>query len=509
MSLPIRPIRKILIANRGEVAVRIIRACRELGIGAALIYSESDARSIPVYIADESRLIGPPPPTESYLRGDRIIAAALEMDCDAIHPGFGFLSENADFAAAVQAAGLIFIGPDSDSISAMGLKTAALALMRAADVPTLPGYEGGDSDDGYLRAAREIGYPVLVKAAAGGGGKGMRIVRAENDLSDAIQSARREAAKAFADDRVFLEKYIDEARHIEFQVFADRHGSTVHLFERECSIQRRHQKIIEESPSPYLTADLRARMGSAAINAAKAVNYCNAGTVEFIVDPRDGQFYFLEMNTRLQVEHPVTEFVTGLDLVKLQIRVAQGEPLPFRQDDISQRGHAIECRVYAEDPANDFLPSIGTILHAAEPQGPGIRVDTGVRSGDEITIHYDPMIAKLIVYGQDRQDAIRRMDSALSQYVILGLTTNLRFLRAVLSHPDFHEGRTTTALIERHFANWQPPDESIPDEGLIAAALYEMLTSQKPTSTAGDFASEGDIYSPWLRADRFRIGETA
>jgi acetyl-CoA carboxylase biotin carboxylase subunit len=508
MIQPIRPIRKILIANRGEVAVRIIRACRELGIGAALIYSDADARSIPVYMADESRLIGPPPPTESYLRGDRIIQAALEMACDAIHPGFGFLSENADFAAAVQAAGLIFIGPDPDSIRAMGLKTAALDLMRAASVPTLPGYEGGVSDEDYLRFAHEIGYPVLVKAAAGGGGKGMRIVRTESDLSDAIHSARREAAKAFADDRVFLEKYIDEARHIEFQIFADRHGNTVHLFERECSIQRRHQKIIEESPSPYLTDDLRARMGMAAIKAAQTVNYVNAGTIEFIVDPRDGQFYFLEMNTRLQVEHPVTELVTGLDLVKLQIRAAQGEPFPFRQGDISQRGHAIECRVYAEDPANGFLPAIGTILHSVEPQGPSIRVDTGVRSGDEITIHYDPMIAKLIVYGQDRQDAIRRMDSALAQYVILGLTTNLRFLRAVVNHPDFRDGRTTTALIERHFANWQPPDQLIPDEVLIAAALAEMLTSRIPTTPAGEAAPEGDLFSPWLRADGFRMGES-
>lgn len=502
-----RPIRKILIANRGEVAVRIIRAARELGIGTALVYSEADAHSIPVYMADDSRLIGPPPPAESYLRGDRIVQVALDMACDAIHPGFGFLSENADFAAAVQSTGLIFIGPDPDSIRAMGLKTAALALMRTAGVPTLPGYEGGGQDDEYLRAAREIGYPVLVKAAAGGGGKGMRIVRAETDLPDALQSARREAAKAFADDRVFLEKYVDEARHIEFQIFADRHGKTVHLFERECSIQRRHQKIIEESPSPYLTADLRAHMGTAAVSAAQAVNYVNAGTVEFIVDPRDGQFYFLEMNTRLQVEHPVTEFVTGLDLVKLQIHVAQGEPLPFRQEDVSQRGHAVECRVYAEDPANGFLPATGTILHATEPQGPGIRVDTGVRSGDEITIHYDPMIAKLIVYGQDREDAIRRMDSALAQYIILGLTTNLRFLRDVINHPDFREGRTTTALIERHFANWQPPTEAIPDEALLAAALSEMLASEMQVPRAGDLAADGDMYSPWLRVDGFRLGQ--
>ncbi len=503
-------INKVLIANRGEVAVRIIHACRELGIQTALVYSEADARSIPVYMADQAVLIGPPPPSESYLRTDRIVEAALSTGCDAVHPGFGFLSENADFAAAVQAAGLTFIGPDPDAIRAMGLKTAALALVRQAGVPTLPGYEGGSAEDDYRRAAQDIGYPVLVKATAGGGGKGMRIVRAESDLDDAIQSARREAEKAFADNRVFLEKYIENARHIEFQVFGDRHGNVVHLFERECSIQRRHQKIVEETPSPYLDADLQARMGAAAVQAAKAVHYVNAGTIEFIVDVDSGRFYFLEMNTRLQVEHPVTELVTGLDLVKLQIRVASGEPLPFRQEDLSQRGHAIECRVYAEDPANGFLPATGKILRAVEPQGPGIRVDTGVGTGDEITIHYDPMIAKLIVYGPNREDAIRRMDTALERYVILGLTTNVRFLRDVVNHPDFREGKATTALIERQFADWRPPQAPVPDEALIAAALGEMLggTALSANGQSG-VSTGGDVYSPWLRTDGFRIGGAA
>ncbi len=500
--------RKILIANRGEVAVRIIRACREMGIGAVLVYSEADADSIAVSMADQAMLIGAPPPAESYLRIDKIVDAALAVGCDAVHPGFGFLSENADFAAAVQAAGLTFIGPDPDSIRAMGLKTTALARVRAAGVPTLPGYAGSDDDQAYLTAAQEIGYPVLVKATAGGGGKGMRIVRVESDLLDAIHAAQREAEKAFADKRVFLEKYIEEARHIEFQVFADRHGNTVHLFERECSIQRRHQKIIEESPSPYLTPDRRAQMGAAAVNAAKAVNYVNAGTIEFIVDVRSGQFYFLEMNTRLQVEHPVTELVTGIDLVKLQIRVAAGEPLPFSQQDISQRGYAIECRIYAEDPANNFLPAVGNILRAVEPAGPGIRVDTGVGTGDAITIYYDPMIAKLIVYGQDRHDALRRMDYALSQYIIMGLTTNLHFLRDVINHPEFQAGNTSTVFIERHLANWQPPMIPVPDEVWIAAALSEMLAARPLAAPAlsNGAAHDSDVYSPWLRTDGFRVG---
>ncbi|MCC7207395.1 MAG: acetyl-CoA carboxylase biotin carboxylase subunit [Anaerolineae bacterium] len=506
-------IRRVLIANRGEIAVRIVRACRELGIASVVTFSEADSGSLAVRMADQAALIGPPPPTESYLRADRILEAARATDCDAVHPGFGFLAENADFAQAVLDAGLIFIGPLPDAIRAMGVKTEALDRVRRAGVPTLPGYAGGGPDADYLDAARAMGYPVLVKAAAGGGGKGMRVVRAESELLPAIESARRESARAFADERVFLEKYVDAARHIEFQVMADHHGNTVHLFERECSVQRRHQKIIEETPSPYLDDGLRVRMGQAAVEAARAVDYRNAGTVEFIVDAATGQFYFLEMNTRLQVEHPITELATSIDLVKLQFRIAEGAPLPFAQDDLSQRGHAIECRVYAEDPANNFLPQPGDVLQAVEPWGPGVRVDSGVGAGDAITMYYDPMIAKLIVHAEDRAEALRRMDAALSEYVIIGPTTNIRFLRDVLAHPVFQAGEATTAFVERHFEGWTPPQDQDkpPDAALIAAALAEMLLAPAAqpangSAGAGDQAGEMDRFSPWARADGFRIG---
>lgn len=498
-------IQKVLIANRGEVAVRIIRACRELGIRTVAVYSEADAKSLAVRMADQAVLIGIAPPSESYLRGDKIVAAALETGCNAVHPGFGFLSENAEFAQAVQQAGLIFIGPSPDAIRAMGLKTTALALAERATVPTVPGYRGGGSDDDFARAADQIGYPVLVKAAAGGGGKGMRIVRAAAELSTALESARRESLKAFADERVFLEKYIETARHIEFQIFADSHGHTLHLGERDCSVQRRHQKIIEESPSPAMTPALRAEMGSAAVRMAQAVGYVNAGTVEFIVDERDRRFYFLEMNTRLQVEHPVTELVTGLDLVHLQFHVAAGGALPFTQEQITQRGHAIECRVYAEDPANQFLPAIGNLLRVEEPHAPGVRIDSGVVSGDSITIYYDPMIAKVIVYGTDRAQAIRRMLAALSQYVVMGVKTNIPFLRDVLKFPQFVEGNATTGMIEREFGAWQAPSNTPPDAALIAAALSDMLTMSAGTKTATSNPDE-DAYSPWAKADGFRLG---
>lgn len=500
-------IRRVLIANRGEIAVRIVRACRELGLQSVVAFSEADSGSLAVRMADHAVLIGPAPPADSYLRGDRIVEAARATDCDAVHPGFGFLAENADFAQAVLNAGLVFIGPPPSAIRAMGVKTEALDRVRRAGVPTLPGYAGGGNDDDYLGAARQIGYPVLVKAAAGGGGKGMRVVRAEAELPPAVESARRESARAFGDERVFLEKYIDAARHIEFQVFADQHGSTVHLFERECSVQRRHQKIVEETPSPYLDEALRARMGQAAIHAARVVDYRNAGTVEFIVDAATGQFYFLEMNTRLQVEHPITELVTGIDLVKLQFRIAEGAPLPFTQADLSQRGHAIECRVYAEDPANNFLPQPGVVLQAVEPWGPGVRIDSGVGAGDTISLHYDPMIAKLVVHAEDRTEAIRRMDAALSDYVIIGPTTNIRFLRDVLAHPVFQAGQATTAFVERYFEGWAPPPDPPPHAALIAAALAEMLAAPAAQdAVAGNLAGEADRFSPWARADSFRLG---
>jgi acetyl-CoA carboxylase biotin carboxylase subunit len=501
---------KLLIANRGEVAVRISHACHELGMRTVAIHSEADARALHVRLADEAIPIGPPPPQQSYLRGEAIIAAARSAGVQAIHPGFGFLSENADFAEAVREAGLIFIGPSDEAIRSMGSKTHARAIMQLAGVPIVPGYEGSVGAD-FREAAGTIGYPVLVKAAAGGGGKGMRIVREPSGLLDAIDSAQREAEKAFGDPMVFLEKYVEHAHHVEFQVFGDMHGNIVHLFERDCSTQRRHQKIIEETPSPLLDDDLRQRMGEAAITAAQAVAYHNAGTIEFIVDPQTREFYFLEMNTRLQVEHPITEMITGLDLVKLQIKVALGERLPFTQDQLSARGHAIECRVYAEDAANGFLPAIGPVLLAKFPSLPGVRVDTGLESGDEVSIYYDPMIAKIIAYGADRTDAIRKMDTALRQTVILGVTTNTRFLRDVLAHPVFQRGEVTTNFIEREFAAWRSDTPAKLDLALIAAAFADaqfspaLSAASNPTGALRSQPLTTNL-DPWQVSDGFRNG---
>ena len=482
------PFHKLLIANRGEIAVRLIRACREMDIRAVAVYSEADAGAMHVRLADEAISIGPPPPRESYLKVDRIIEAAQKSKAEAIHPGYGFLSENAGFAEAVTSAGLVFIGPPPDAIRKMGNKTRARAIMQAAGVPIVPGYHGA-ADADFSEAAGTIGYPVLVKAAAGGGGKGMRIVKSPAELVEAVAAAQRESANAFGSDEVFIEKYIDNPRHIEFQVLADSFGETVHLFERECSIQRRHQKIIEETPSPLLTKEKRERMGKATVAAARAVGYGNAGTVEFIVDSY-GDFYFLEMNTRLQVEHPITEMVTGVDLVKAQIRIAAGERLWFGQRDLSQRGHAIECRVYAEDPANNFLPSVGKIELAVEPPGPGVRVDAGVTAGDEVSIYYDPMIAKVIAHAETRANAIRKVDAALADYKLTGITTNISFLRAVLAHPAFERGETTTHFIEEHLKDWQPVSE-IGDSGFeIGGLKLEVRASA----------------DPWDRADGFRLG---
>ncbi|MFO7635044.1 MAG: acetyl-CoA carboxylase biotin carboxylase subunit [Caldilinea sp.] len=516
--------RKILIANRGEIAVRIIRACQEMGIATVAVYSDADARSLHVALAGEAAPIGPPPPRESYLRGERILQAAMERGCEAIHPGYGFLSENADFADAVVAAGLTFIGPRGEAMRVMGLKTSARTAMQAAGIPVVPGYQASQVDADLIGAAQEIGYPVLVKATAGGGGKGMRIVHRRDDLPHALESARREALNAFGDDRIYLEKLIEHPHHIEFQVFGDHHGNAVHLFERECSVQRRHQKIVEETPSPLLDANLRRRMGEAAVAAVRAVGYTNAGTLEFLVDAQRN-YYFLEMNTRLQVEHPITEVVTGVDLVKLQIRVAAGEPLPFTQADLSQRGHAIECRIYAEDPANNFLPAIGKVLTAVEPVGPGVRVDAGVTTGDEVTLHYDPMLAKLIVLGENRRDAIGKMLWALHHYVILGdILTNIAFLRKVLSHPRFLAGDTTTDFLEATFGEMerqarasdatshpQSPGSSISqstDLAFAIAALAELLQGNTASVVTGDVAT-GDPFSPWQQGDGFRLGSAA
>ncbi|MCA1554072.1 MAG: acetyl-CoA carboxylase biotin carboxylase subunit, partial [Chloroflexi bacterium] len=473
-------LQKILIANRGEIAIRIMRACREMGIASVAVYSEADCNALHVALAEEAVLIGDAPASESYLNVERLIAAAQQTHCDAVHPGYGFLAENADFAQAVHEASLTFIGPSAEAIRAMGSKTNARALMQAAGVPVVPGTAPVETlqspSDAQRRdattlqdAAERLGYPIMVKAAAGGGGKGMRAVTRASELQDALDSARREAESAFGDASVYLEKLLVAPHHVEFQILADQHRNMLHLLERECSVQRRHQKIIEETPSPLLTSEMRARMGEAAVAAARAVNYVNAGTIEFLVDAARN-FYFLEMNTRLQVEHPISEAITGLDLVKWQIRIAAGERLPFAQADIRARGHAIECRVYAEDPANQFLPSIGRVLLAEEPGAPGVRVDAGVSTGRDVTRFYDPLLAKVIAHAETRADAIAKMDRALADYTILGVTTNIAFLRDVLASDAFQRGEVTTHFVDDAFANWSP-HAAMPDAALIAAAL--------------------------------------
>ena len=491
---------KILIANRGEIAIRIMRACRELGIKTVAVYSEADAHAQHVQFADEAILLGGAAPKESYLNVDALLRAARDSQADAIHPGYGFLSENASFAAAVESASLTFIGPSANSIRAMGDKAESKILMKKAGVPTVPGYEGLETYEEFRKAANEIGYPVLVKAAAGGGGKGMRVVNAESELQEAIELARREALNAFGDERLLIEKYLAEAHHIEIQIFGDKHGNLVHLFERECSVQRRHQKIIEESPSPLLTPELRTKMGQAAVNAAKAVNYHNAGTVEFIFDPILSSFFFLEMNTRLQVEHPVTELVTGLDLVHWQIRIAAGEKFPFTQSDLHQHGHAIECRVYAEDPSTRFLPSTGKLLQFIQPQGPGIRVDSGFAAGDDVTHFYDPLLAKLIVYAGSREDAIKRMQNALNDFIVHGVVTNIDYMRAVLETDDFKQGKVTTRWVETKFGEWTVPEPEL--HALIAAALADVVFVGGKAQPA--VSNETDPFNPWKQTGNYR-----
>jgi acetyl-CoA carboxylase biotin carboxylase subunit len=497
--------KKILVANRGEIAIRIMRACKELGIQTVTVYSDADKNALHVQHADEAIHIGEASPKESYLNTDVLIRAALDSKADAIHPGYGFLSESASFAGNVASANLTFIGPSAESIRSMGDKAESKIRMKEAGVPTVPGEEGLESEKDFKRAAKEIGYPVLVKAAAGGGGKGMRVVNDESELKEAIESARREALNAFGDDRLLIEKYVANAHHIEFQVFGDQHGNLVHLFERECSVQRRYQKIIEETPSLLLTPELREEMGKAAVAAAKAVGYYNAGTVEFIVDPDTHEFYFLEMNTRLQVEHPVTELVTGLDLVHWQIRVANGEPFPSTQSHFTQRGHAIECRVYAEDPANGFLPSTGKLLQYIEPRGPGIRVDSGFAAGSEVTHFYDPLLAKLIVHAEDRGAAIQRMQAALKEFVVHGVVTNIDFLQAVLTHPDFTNGQVTTRWVEQNLESdslLSVMQEQAPALHIIAAAIADLTIVDRPSSIVN--SNEPDPYSPWKQPSGFK-----
>jgi 3-methylcrotonyl-CoA carboxylase alpha subunit len=483
----------VLIANRGEIACRVIRTARRLGVRTIAVYSDADAYALHMRVADEAIRVGRASARESYLDVDAILEAARRSGAEAIHPGYGFLSENSDFAAACAAAGFVFVGPPPDAIRAMGSKIGAKQLMERAGVPIVPGYHGDMQDDATLaRAAHEVGYPLLIKASAGGGGKGMRIVRTAEELPAALAGARREASKAFGDDRLLLERYLVEPRHIEMQVFADRHGQCIHLNERDCSIQRRHQKIIEEAPAPGMSSERRAAMGEAAVRAARSVGYVGAGTVEFIASGDD--FYFMEMNTRLQVEHPVTEMITGIDLVEWQLRIAAGESLPIAQQDVPLRGHAFEARLYAEDPARDFVPSTGVIEHLRWPEtDSAVRIDTGVTEGDEISIHYDPMIAKLIVWGADRSVALTQLQRSLARCEIVGVTTNLALLQRIAAHADFATARVHTGFIGEHEQDLLHASDAMRDR-LLAVAIAGWLQRHQRDSRG----------SPWATTDGWR-----
>ena len=495
---------KILIANRGEIACRVIATCQRLGIATVAVYSDADRNARHVRLADEAIAIGPAPARESYLRGDAILAAARRTGAQAIHPGYGFLSENAGFAQACAEAGIVFIGPSAAAIRAMGDKSAAKALMQQAGVPLTPGYHGDEQIPEFLRKqADSIGYPVLIKASAGGGGKGMRRVDDSATFTEALASCQREAQSAFGNAHVLVEKYVERPRHIEIQVFGDSHGNVVYLFERDCSVQRRHQKVLEEAPAPGMTPERRAAMGKAAVDAARAVNYVGAGTVEFIAGP-DGDFYFMEMNTRLQVEHPVTECITGTDLVEWQLRVASGEPLPLQQDQLQIRGHALEARLYAEDADRGFLPSTGTLRHLRLPANTAhVRVDAGVEQGDAITPFYDPMIAKLIVWDVDRDAALRRMQQALAECEVVGVTTNAAFLRRLVMTDSFTQAKLDTALIEREQAALTPNDNDSGPALWALAAIAGVATSEAASRDARD------PHSPWQAQDGWRLGAPA
>ncbi len=498
---------KILVANRGEIAARVMAACQAMGIAAVAVYSEADRSALHVQVADEAYLIGPAPAAESYLSIPAIIDAARRAEAEAIHPGYGFLSENAEFAEACAVAGIVFIGPTPEAIRLLGSKTAAKEIARQAGVPTVPGYAGEDqSAERFLAEARQIGFPVMLKPTDGGGGKGMRALMNEEGFAEALAGAKREALGAFGSERMFLEKLIVEPRHVEFQILADAHGHTIHLGERECSIQRRHQKIVEESPSVALSPELRAEMGAAAVRVAQAAGYVNAGTVEFLLDS-DEHYYFLEMNTRLQVEHPVTESVTGLDLVKHQILIAAGEPLRLSQEQIAPRGHAIEMRLYAEDPASGSLPSIGRIEVFDLPRAPGVRLDSGVASGSEVTVHYDPMLAKLIVSGEDRAAALERLRWALDRWAVLGVETNLSLLRAIAADPDFAAGRTFTDFLTTHDLSAQLERPPLPIEALLAAAALEVAAAPEPSSSHERMAHSANgsrPFNPWTQGGALR-----
>jgi len=502
-----RTFRKILIANRGEIALRVMRSCRAMGIETVAVYSDADADSPHVRFAGEAVHLGAAPAKESYLQIEKIVEAAKRTGADAIHPGYGFLSENAEFAESCAAAGVVFIGPPPAAIRAVGLKSSARRLAADAGAPVVPGYDGEDRSVETLRAQiKKIGFPVLIKASAGGGGKGMRVVRDESAIDEAVEAARREAEKAFGDGSLLLERYVEGARHVEVQILGDARGNLVHLFERDCSLQRRHQKIVEESPSPAVNDELRRKMGDAAVNIGRAIGYTNAGTVEFILAP-SGEFYFIEVNTRLQVEHPVTEMVTGLDLVRLQIEIAEGRPLPFAQADLKTEGHAIEARLYAEAPANDFLPSTGKIHDLQLPEIAGLRIDAGIESGMEVGIHYDPMLAKLIARGESRDAAIRKLVYALRQSSIQGLRTNRDFLIRLLDHQGFRQGRAHTGFIAEHLDELIADDDPrLNRDSLVAAALYlqnqwrtlDGLLAELPSSYRNNPYRDPSI--------RFRIG---
>jgi len=491
--------KKILIANRGEIAVRVIRACHEMGISAVAVYSEVDRRALHVRRADEAYLIGPAAAAESYLNIDRVVETAKRCGADAIHPGYGFLSENPRFATACHDAGIKFIGPPASSMEMMGSKTRARKQMEKADVPFVPGTSHGMAS---VREAEEtaarLGYPVMLKAAAGGGGKGMRLVSSKAEMASALESAQSEALRAFSDDEVYLEKAIINPRHIEMQILADEHGNTIYLGERECSVQRRHQKVLEESPSPAATPELRKKMGEIAVKAAQAAGYANAGTIEFLAD-NSGNFYFLEMNTRLQVEHPVTELTTGLDLVQWQIRISAGEKLPFGQSDIQFRGHAIECRIYAEDPENNYFPSPGEITALAEPSGPGIRLDSGIYQGWNVPLEYDPLLAKLIGYGESREQALGRLRRALEEYSVGGVRTNLPLFRQILANPDFLAGRTDTGLLDRMPERMHSHAKS-EDEDIIAVAAGIFYATNSPAASRN--GAEAGSASTWKKSAR-------
>lgn len=489
---------KVLIANRGEIAVRVIRACREAGYPTVAVFSEADRAALHVLYADESHPIGPAPSSESYLRIDRILDAAKKSGANAIHPGYGFLAENADFAEACESEGLLFVGPSPASMRAMGSKTESRQRMRAAGVPIVPGLEAAvGSYEELEAAAREIGFPIMLKASAGGGGKGMRRVDRPEDLRQAFERVTSEARSFFGDSAVYAEKLIVAPRHIEVQVLGDKHGNLIHLGERECTLQRRNQKVIEESPSPIVDSALRARLGETAVRAARAVDYYSAGTIEFLMG-EDREFYFLEMNTRLQVEHPVTEIVTGVDLVKQQLRVAQGERLELRQEDVTPRGHAIECRIYAENPFRNFAPSPGTIRNLNRPQGPGLRNDDGVYAGFTVPIHYDPMLSKLIASGSNRAEAIQRMRRALSEYRVEGIETTIPFYAAIMDHPDFRAGRFDTGFIDRFLR--ESPLETASLEGRTEAAIIAAAIMAFEESQDVRIPEERD--SLWKRAGR-------